>query len=53
MALQDTLEQLQNFDVSDLDVNNIGSWPGPVKAHPHGAGVCAGAWRRLLLLPDR
>jgi type IV pilus assembly protein PilO len=32
MAMQDTLEQLQNFDVGDLDVNNIGSWPGPVKA---------------------
>ncbi|MEJ2089381.1 MAG: type 4a pilus biogenesis protein PilO [Gammaproteobacteria bacterium] len=31
MALQDTMEQLQNFDLSDLDVNNIGSWPGPVK----------------------
>ena len=31
MAFQDTLEQLQNFDVSELDVNNIGSWPGPVK----------------------
>ena len=31
MALQDTLEQLQNFDLSDLDLNNIGSWPGPVK----------------------
>ena len=31
MAMQDTLEQLQNFDVNDLDVNNIGSWPGPVK----------------------
>ena len=31
MALQDTLEQLQNFDVGELDVNNIGSWPGPVK----------------------
>ena len=32
MAMQDALEQLQNFDVGDLDVNNIGSWPGPVKA---------------------
>ncbi len=31
MAMQDTLEQLQNFDINDLDVNNIGSWPGPVK----------------------
>lgn len=32
MAFKDSLEQLQNFDLSDLDVNNIGSWPGPVKA---------------------
>ena len=31
MALSDTLEQLQNFDFADLDVNNIGSWPSPVK----------------------
>ncbi|TNF83123.1 MAG: pilus assembly protein PilP [Gammaproteobacteria bacterium] len=31
MAMQDTLEQLQNFDINDLDINNIGSWPGPVK----------------------
>lgn len=32
MALQDSLEQLRNFDLNDLDVNNIGSWPTPVKA---------------------
>ena len=31
MALQDTLEQLQNFDLNDLDVNNIGSWPAAIK----------------------
>lgn len=31
MALQDTLEQLQSFDFNDLDVNNVGSWPKPVK----------------------
>ena len=31
MAVQDALEQLQNFDLSDLDVNNIGAWPNPVK----------------------
>lgn len=31
MAMQDTLEQLQNFDFSDLDANNIGSWPKAVK----------------------
>ena len=32
MAMQDSLEQLQNFDLNDLDINNIGSWPGAVKA---------------------
>jgi len=32
MALQDTLDQLRNFDLGDLDVNNIGAWPSPVKA---------------------
>jgi len=32
MALQDTLDQLRSFDVGDLDVNNIGAWPGPIKA---------------------
>ena len=31
MALQDSLDQLRNFDLNDLDVNNIGSWPAPVK----------------------
>ena len=31
MAMQDTLDQLKNFDASDLDINNIGSWPGAVK----------------------
>ena len=32
MAMKDSLEQLQNFDLADLDLNNIGSWPGAVKA---------------------
>jgi len=31
VAFQDTLDQLKNFDASDLDVNNIGSWPAAVK----------------------
>ncbi len=31
MALQDTLEQLRSVDFNNLDVNNVGSWPGPVK----------------------
>ena len=32
MAFQDTLDQLRNFDVGELDVNDIGIWPGAVKA---------------------
>jgi type IV pilus assembly protein PilO len=31
MALQDTLDQLKSIDFNNLDVNNIGSWPGAVK----------------------
>ncbi len=31
MALQDTLQQIQNFDLNSLDMNNPGDWPGPVK----------------------
>ncbi len=31
MALQDTLDQLRNLDVNDLDINDIGSWPAVVK----------------------
>jgi type IV pilus assembly protein PilO len=31
MAFQDKLQQLQNFDVASLDMNNPGDWPGPVK----------------------
>jgi type IV pilus assembly protein PilO len=32
MAFQDTIDQLKNFDVGDLDVNDIGVWPAAVKA---------------------
>lgn len=31
MALADSFEQLKTLDFNNLDVNNIGSWPGPVK----------------------
>ena len=31
MALQDSLDQLKSVDFNDLDLNNIGSWPGVVK----------------------
>jgi type IV pilus assembly protein PilO len=32
MAIGNSLEQLRNFDLSNLDVNNIGSWPAVIKA---------------------
>jgi type IV pilus assembly protein PilO len=31
MALNDTLEQLKNFDVNDIDFEKAGVWPFPVK----------------------
>ena len=31
MALQDSFDQLKNFDFSDLDFNNVGSWPSVIK----------------------
>jgi type IV pilus assembly protein PilO len=31
MALEDTLRAVREFDLSGLDVDNIGSWPLPVK----------------------
>ncbi len=32
MAIQDILQELQEFDVNELDAENIGSWPAPIKA---------------------
>ena len=32
MALQDIIQELQEFDINDLDPENVGSWPTPVKA---------------------
>lgn len=31
MALEDTLRSLREFDINDLDFDNVGSWPYPVK----------------------
>jgi type IV pilus assembly protein PilO len=31
MALSDTLEQIKNFDINEVDVNKIGVWPLPIK----------------------
>jgi type IV pilus assembly protein PilO len=32
MSLADSLKSLNEFDIKDLDVNNAGIWPAPVKA---------------------
>jgi type IV pilus assembly protein PilO len=32
MAFADTMEQLRNFDVAELDINDAGSWPAAIKA---------------------
>ena len=32
MSLDKTLQELKDFDINDLDFENIGSWPTPVKA---------------------
>lgn len=32
MSLADSLKNLNDFDINDLDVNNAGIWPAPVKA---------------------
>lgn len=32
MNFNESLAGLRKFDLADLDVNNLGSWPGPVKA---------------------
>jgi type IV pilus assembly protein PilO len=31
MAIQDALKELQDFDVNDIDFDNIGSWPIAIK----------------------
>ncbi|MCF7201490.1 type 4a pilus biogenesis protein PilO [Pseudomonas oligotrophica] len=31
MSLADTMESLKKVDLSELDMNNLGSWPAPVK----------------------
>jgi len=32
VAFSDSMESLKGFDVNELDFNNAGSWPGPIKA---------------------
>lgn len=31
MAMEDVLKSLQDFDINDLDLDNVGSWPTPIK----------------------
>ncbi|MEM1110769.1 MAG: type 4a pilus biogenesis protein PilO [Pseudomonadota bacterium] len=31
MALQESLRSLQEFDLNDLDLDSVGSWPTPIK----------------------
>jgi type IV pilus assembly protein PilO len=31
MALEDTMRSLREFDLSDLDLDSVGSWPTPIK----------------------
>ena len=31
MSFSDSLESLRKIDINDLDVNNLGSWPAPIK----------------------
>lgn len=31
MSLAESLESIKNFDINDLDVNNAGIWPAPIK----------------------
>lgn len=32
MSLADSMKKMNDFDINDLDLNNAGIWPGPVKA---------------------
>ena len=41
MAFEDTMRSLREFDVNDLDFDNVGSWPMPVKGVIWGALVIA------------
>jgi Tfp pilus assembly protein PilO len=31
MSIKDSLDSLRSIDINDLDLNNVGSWPGAVK----------------------
>ena len=52
MAFEDTMRSLREFDLGDLDFENVGSWPAAIKVHYlcRIAGRSSGGW---LLLPHR
>ena len=31
MALEDTMRSLREFDINDLDFDNVGAWPAAIK----------------------
>lgn len=31
MSIKSSLDSLRSIDINDLDLNNVGSWPGAVK----------------------
>ena len=54
MALEDTMRSLREFDINDLDFDNVGSWPYPIKLFiwvlllaavaAFGWGIVQGVW---------
>ena len=48
MGISESMESLKGFDINDLDFNNAGSWPGPIKVLVFlivfGALIGAGYW---------
>ena len=48
MGFSESMESLKGFDINELDFNNAGSWPGPIKAIVFvivfGALIFGGYW---------
>lgn len=48
MGISESMESLKGFDINDLDFNNAGSWPGPIKVIVllivFGALIFGGYW---------
>jgi type IV pilus assembly protein PilO len=41
MAFEDTMRSLREFDINDLDFDNVGAWPVPIKLFIWGALLAA------------